>query len=296
MLSVLIPVYNYHVAKLVSEIHKQLCKEKIAFEIIAFDDGSEIKYKQHNETINQLSNTKLKSSLENIGRIASRAALAEAANFDWLLFLDADVFPKSSKFIASYLNVINKDSDAIFGGFAYHHKPPKNKGVLRWKYGRKYEEIPALQRNKNPHRIIISANFIIKKSCFKRIHSKMAFTGYGLDNFFALFTSELKLNVFHIDNEVYHLGLETNLSYLNKSKECISNLLYQNKANGIIAKNNKLLNTFISLKRIGLNYPLALAYKLIHRSLEHNILGKNPNMIAFQSYKLLYIAYTDVTK
>ena len=59
MLSVLIPVYNYHVTKLVSEIHKQLCKEKIAFEIIAFDDGSEIKYMKQNETISQLSNTKL---------------------------------------------------------------------------------------------------------------------------------------------------------------------------------------------------------------------------------------------
>ena len=102
MLSVLIPVYNYHVTKLVSEIHKQLCKEKIAFEIIAFDDGSEIKYMKQNETISQLSNTKLLNSPENIGRIASRATLAEAANFDWLLFLDADVFPKSSKFIASY--------------------------------------------------------------------------------------------------------------------------------------------------------------------------------------------------
>lgn len=296
MLSVLIPVYNYHITKLVSEIHKQLCKEKITFEIIAFDDGSDIKYKKHNETINQFSHTKLVSSSKNTGRIASRSALAEAANFDWLLFLDADVFPKSSKFILSYLNVLNRTTDAIFGGFAYRHKPPNKNGILRWKYGRKYEEIPAIIRNKDPHRIIISANFIIKKSCFKSIHSKMAFTGYGLDNFFALFTSELKLNVVHIDNEVYHLGLETNLSYLNKSKECISNLLDQSKTNGIIAKNNKLLNTFISLKRIGLNYPLALVYKLIHKPLEHNILGKHPNMIAFQSYKLLYIAYTDVTK
>jgi glycosyltransferase involved in cell wall biosynthesis len=45
MISVLIPVYNYDVTEAVKELHRQLSKEGVNFEIRIIDDASEDAYK-----------------------------------------------------------------------------------------------------------------------------------------------------------------------------------------------------------------------------------------------------------
>ena len=60
--------------------------------------------------------------------------------------------------------------------------------MLRWSYGKTHEQIPAKERNKKPYKVIISANFMIKKPIFIAINSQIEQKGYGFDNFFCSLT------------------------------------------------------------------------------------------------------------
>jgi len=174
MISVLIPIYNYYVVDLVNEIHKQLIQSQQPFEIICLEDGSNSDFIKQNTSIKNLSNTSLIISKSNNGRIQSRKKLSEQAKYDWLLFLDSDVIPKSQDFIFNYLRLINLKYDVIYGGFSYHNLSPTEHKILRWRYGHQKEQKDSKIRNHKPYKLTISANFLIKKSVFKLISNKMS--------------------------------------------------------------------------------------------------------------------------
>ena len=54
MISILIPIYNQDVTKLINELADQASRAKVAFEILAFDDASKEKYKLINRKVNHL--------------------------------------------------------------------------------------------------------------------------------------------------------------------------------------------------------------------------------------------------
>ncbi len=91
MLSVLIPVYNYDIRRLVYAIHKQLLASKITFEILCLDDHSENSISASNTDIEQLQNTSYRILNNNLGRVAVRQTLAKQAVYDWLLFLILEI-------------------------------------------------------------------------------------------------------------------------------------------------------------------------------------------------------------
>lgn len=294
MISVLIPVYNYNVVNLVTHIHTQLQLCNVPFEIICLDDASTSDIVLDNENLSSLDSTKYIKSPENLGRTNARQYLSENANYEWLLFLDADVMPKKGEFISHYLKFINHDYDAIYGGFAYYEQRPDSDYMLRWTYGSTHEQIPAEKRNKKPYKVIISANFMIKKSVFLDINSNIKQKGYGFDNFFAAILKMKHINVFHIDNEVYHLGIETSRSYLRKKEKAAETLLLLHHANTIENHDNDLLLLFIKLKRFRLHYLASLFYKLFKTPMQHNLWSNNPSMTLLQLYRLCYMCYKDL--
>lgn len=294
MLSILIPTYNYNITNLLLEVHKQVTGTNIKFEIICFDDCSEMFLNENIRTINSLDKTKIIISEKNLGRIHSRQVLADNAVYSWLLFLDADVIPKSEKFIKQYINKTESIYEVIYGGFAYSDLMPTNNSILRWKFGREYEEIDAIKRNLKPYQVIISANFFIKKNVFNKINSKINRKSYGLDNYFAALLKQNKINVLHVNNEVYHLGLEDSLTYLKKVEGFIITLLWLYNENKMFEHNNKLLNVFVVFKRFKINYLVNLFYKMFNSTIKKNLLGNNPNMLLLQIYKLSYICYKDL--
>jgi len=294
MLSVLIPIYNYDIRLLVNTIRNQLSDCDVKFEIICIDDCSDKSYSLINSEINTLSNTSHIILSENIGRIALRQALAEKASYDWLLFLDADVIPKSQHFICNYTSLLPSEYDAIYGGFAYKSEQPKDDYMLRWTYGTSNEQVLASRRNKTPYKIVISANFLIKKAAFKRLNSQITQRGYGYDNYFGALLKSNEQKVFHIDNEVYHLGLEPNVSYLNKINQSIDTLLKLEVNKNIKDTENTLYNTYKSLKKLRLNYLFSWIYRVFKNRFSKNLLSKNPNISILQFYKLSYICYQDL--
>ena len=105
MLSILIPTYNYNAFPLVEELQNQAIEAGIAFEIIILDDGStdEISLNE-NLKINTLENCSFEKNETNIGRAKNLNKLATKSQYDWLLFMDCDTFPKSKNCITTYIH------------------------------------------------------------------------------------------------------------------------------------------------------------------------------------------------
>lgn len=291
MISVLIPVYNVTIVALVKELHEQLICSKITFEIIALDDFSKNQYRLENSEINDLSFTHLEYSSKNHGRTQTRHLLSSKAKYEWLLFLDADVMPKKSNYIQNYINLIPNNYDAVYGGFSYGTVAPEDDRVLRWKYGRSKEEINAKIRNQKPYKIVISANFMIKKSVFEFINSHISDRGYGYDNYFGAILSQYKINVFHIDNEVCHLGIEPSVVFLKKTKEAVETLLKLYQEDKIKKHENSLLGLFITFKKYRLYFLLSHFYSVFHTQMLTNLLSKNPSIPLLQLYKISYMCH-----
>ncbi|MEM6516283.1 MAG: glycosyltransferase, partial [Bacteroidota bacterium] len=173
MISVLIPVYNYDIISLVGELHRQLIELKIEFEIICWDDASKNIFQKSNQKIEIREKVTYRSSKKNLGRNSTRQLLAETAKFDWLLFLDADVLPKSNLFIKTYLKFVEPDYSAVYGGICYDKQNPSSEFALRWTYGSMKEVVKAKTRNKKPYKHTVSANFLIYKPIFLKLNSKI---------------------------------------------------------------------------------------------------------------------------
>ncbi|TXD83339.1 glycosyltransferase family 2 protein [Subsaximicrobium wynnwilliamsii] len=294
MLSVLIPVYNYDVRALVTRLHKQLALAAIRFEIICIDDFSDPEMSQINAEIVQLPHTTYEISNRNAGCDATRQTLAIWANYDWLIFLDADVMPVSEDFISNYLKFTTSEYDAIYGGITYKPEKPESNLMLRWEYGNAKENVPASARNRKPYKMLVTANFMIRKTIFLKLNSKIEYKGYGYDIYLGALLKSNSFKVFHIDNEVYHLGLEPNATYLNKVEEAVDNLLKLNQEGKLKKTENSLLNTFERLKYCKLNHYVAWTFRRSKKQLTINLLSARPNITLLQYYKLGYICEQDL--
>jgi len=266
-----------------------LIEARCGFEIIVLDDKSELFSKQNRAVCTKLDDVLFVKNKQNIGRMSSRNKLASLASNNWLLFLDSDVIPKSKSFIQCYLPFLDQNYDAIYGGYCYSKEKPSADYALRWAYGLKYEEVSASNRNSIPYKITLSGNCLIRKSVFKSIVEEIEKDGYGLDPIFSAIALKKNVSIFHIDNEVYHNGLDKNRDYLKKIKLAIKNELnyYNNK---LLDLNSHTL--FVIHKRLrayGIDFLIAAGFKLCRSLLERNLLGSNPNMIVLQSYKLGYL-------
>ncbi|MFD2725583.1 glycosyltransferase [Hyunsoonleella rubra] len=297
MLSILIPTYNYNVTALVKALYQQCIDCEIKFEILVLDDGSNSNLNAENEKINQFNNCSFKALRKNIGRTATRGKLANMAKYDWFIFLDADVLPKGKTFIKEYIEQTNFNNDVIYGGIAYDNNQFITKAQkLRWKYGRKYEQIKAQKRNSKPFKYIVSGNFLIKRSTFVKVNSKVDRKSYGLDNHFSVLLKQSGASVLHIDNEVFHIGIDSNEVYLTKVEEAVNALLWLYHEKKGHEHENSLLLVFRSLKKNRINYILALFHKIFGEFMKINLLSDNTSLNILQLYKLSYMCYIDLKK
>ena len=286
MLSILIPTYNYNITPLVSDLHKQCSALQVDFEICVLDDAS-TQYIKENKSIEQFSYTIHTVLEKNIGRTAARQQLANQANYDWLLFLDADVSIIHNNFIATYIQYIkNKKIDSIYGGISYAEKSPSAATTLRWYYGKKREALPAEKRRKFPYNII-SQNLLIKKEVFLNVNVHLE-NVYGLD---IVFSNELKkqnASILHIDNTIRHDGLENNEDFLRKSLKAVeTTVIFEKK--GILTDNCRSLQRMYSiLRKTGVLKPIVFLTRLFLNPIEKKIIGNTPSIFLFDLYRLNY--------
>lgn len=289
MISILIPTYNYPVSPLIGALKTQLSHISVSYEVICFEDGSSKYIPENSAAVNSIANAEHIISNENKGRITTRQALAKMAKFDWLLFLDSDVIIEQANFINAYLQFLNLDYDAIYGGYNYDLIKPEQSFVLRWTYGTNYEHVDADKRNKTPYKIVISGNFLIKKSTFLEINSKIESDGYGYDNYFGALLKSHHIKVFHINNTVIHKGLDTNAVFLNKTEKAVATVHEIYKNHPALITENSLLEFYKSIRSYGLARVIVFLFKIFKSSLRKQLLGSKPNLKLLQFYKLGYL-------
>lgn len=294
MLSVLIPVFNFDIRKLVRDLHYQSLVSRIPFEILVFDDGSEVYFKEKNKEVTQLTNVIYKEEPINLGRSKIRNKLAGSAKFENLLFLDCDSQIAGKDFIKSYIPFLDKKL-VVYGGRSYIKYPPKSEKLrLHWQHGIYREEVSADKRMVVPNRSFMTNNFLVHRSIFNTIlFDEKNINGYGHeDTLFGFELCKRKIDITHIDNPVFHIGLEANEEFLRKTREGIKNLRKIMKINGNekrLIQDITLLSYYKKIEKIGLSNTILYFYKRYEHILRKNLLSEHPNLFVFDLYKLGYM-------
>lgn len=289
MLSILIPTYNYDVKLLIESLIKQLDTSAFPFEIRIQDDCStNSDALKANEALENHSNCHFQQNFENLGRTATRKALAETAKYHWLLFMDADVLPKNQDFVKKF-DLKNQTADLVFGGITYETKKPEKEKILRWKYGKAREAKPVSERKKNPYLTIISGCFLIKKSVFLNtndFHENV----YGVDVLFCKNLEKLQVQVAHINNPIVHLGMESNVSFIEKTKKGLESLYQFEKENKIPNDYRPIQKAYQTLHKNGALKLFMKIMKIFEKSLLKNLKSSKPSLFLFDLFRLNYFS------
>lgn len=289
MLSILIPVYNYNIRPLVTELQRQCIACQIAFEILVQDDASMSENNNTNCDINSMLNCNFISLKQNVAHRENRNMLAKRAKYSNLLFIDGDSICVNSDYIAAYLQKMAQ-FDIIYGGRVHPEVCPSDNQKLRWTYGKKREDKLAINRIKKPFQNLLFNNTLINKEVFDTVGFDATLKKYGHDDTQLSFgLSKKKYSVAHIDNQVVHGDIDFNADYLKKTTDALHNLkwLYCNKK--LDYNFVPLLKLYHTLRIIKLDFVIAAVFKPLEKSIQKNLLGNNPNMYLFSFYKLGYL-------
>lgn len=286
MISILIPTYNYNVVSLVNELLKQCVENNVVFEIIVWNDASSEFVTENRKLSDFNSSVCYFENTQNLGRTQTRALLSKKAQFDWLLFLDADVFPIHYNFIQNYLKVISTEFPVIIGGIEYQEIEIPYHKTLRYHYGKKRESASSTIRKQNPYSAIFSANLCIRKDIFELYNFSENGNLYGMDIYFAYQLFSNKINVLHIENAVFHLGIEDNDVFFNKSIEAVKIRKQHLSDLPKIGAINSLMQHYISLKKYKLDGIYYQIFRLLEPFLKKMIFRKKPCLLCFDLYRL----------
>ncbi|MCW3786921.1 glycosyltransferase family 2 protein [Plebeiibacterium sediminum] len=297
MLSVCIPVYNVDVTCLTEKLIKQADELSINIEILIYDDGSKNDYKIINRSLKSFDQIRYKELKKNIGSAAIRNRMAVDALYNSLLFIDSDSeIPVD--YLEKYLPHITNSKMIVCGGRVHPKQLPSLDKSLRWKVGKFKEDFSAAHRNKVPNKSFMSNNFLVKRELFNKIQFDETIERSGHeDTMFGIKLELLGIHIFHIDNPIVHIGLESNMEFITKTEQRLETLKIIESKNG----DNHLLYDRITilryyrilkkLKLIGLSGVLFLRSKDFLSGLLQNT---NPSMLIYDLYKLGY--YSHISK
>ena len=291
MISILIPTYNFNTLPLVQELHKQILVENIKFEIIVQDDASPINENTKiNSKINQLEYCRFERNETNLGRGQNRNALVTKAQYDWILLMDCDMFPKSKNFIKIYLKSIQKeDRKAVFGGIIYFDEKPKDDDVLRWIFGKNREEIPLKKRLTNPYHYTLISNILVQKKWVMDHPFDQNIYNYGYEDVvFILGFKSNDIPITHIENPAFHLNLEKSKVFLDKTHHSLLNLKHIIDKKIIEPNDTALIKMYTRIEKLKLVKTVAFIFKIFRKSIIKNLLSKNPSIFLFDVYRLGY--------
>ncbi|MCG9793652.1 glycosyltransferase [Flavobacterium algicola] len=289
MLSILITIYNYNLYPVVQELHKQCNSLDIEFEILTQDDASNSKLNIENEKINSLSNCNFTILTKNVGYRENKNLLVQKSKYDNLIIMDGDCSIISNSFIKDYVQNIGK-YDAVYGGRKHSDTCPSGNQKLRWKYGKFIEDKLSIDRLKKPFQSLLFNNILISKNCFNQVKFDSSFTKYGHDD--TQFSYQLllhKSNIHHIENPVEHNDIDTNLVYINKTKNSLENLRVLFDENKIDKKYVRIMYLVFLLQKVKVSFLITSLYSLFEKRLMANLKGKEPSLFAFNLFRIGYL-------
>ncbi len=287
MLSILIPTYNCACNQLVAELSRQADALHLAYEIVVVDDAStDADIVQKNSQIATMPNCRFVRLDERIDIAKMRNRLLQESKYQWILCLDADVFPADANFLKRYADAMGQ-ARVVCGGLAYRSGNEQNVNPLRYKYGITHEVLTLKQRQACPYKSFKTSNYLIDSRLAQQIRFDETFVDYGHED--TLFGEKLQMAaepILHIQNPVYHDDTDTAEQFLAKTRCGIENLkAHADELRGY----SQLLQTYSKLQKLHLAGFVSFKFRLLRRSLERNLLSANPSVRLFGFYKLGYL-------
>lgn len=263
MISILIPVYNFKVVELVSELNSQLNSIDDKGEIVVFDDNSSPSFCAYNRQIGSLNNVIYKELDKNYGRTIIRQLLANEAKNKWLLFLDCDSRIIHPDFLQRYIAGLKTEADVYAGGRVYPERPSECNKRLHWKYGTRRESI------KGSEAAFHTNNFCIRREIFLQLPFPKFLRSYGHEDTWIKIELESRgKKIVHIGNPVEHVHIEETEILLNKTQLALQNLFQLTNVveRNSLRKNVTLYKVYGNLKKFRLEFAVPLLYKLVKKN------------------------------
>lgn len=288
-LSILIPVFNCDVTKLVWQLVEQATDWPGPVTIDLLDDASSREFRLLNAQVADWPLVRYQKLPRNIGRAAIRNQLAGSAQHEWLLLLDNDSLLPDTKFLARYAAALGQ-MPVLIGGTAYRPTPPTASALyLRWYYGQAREARSAAVRQTAPYGQLTINNALIRADIFRQFPLDERLTGYGHeDTKFGVELAAARVPVQHLDNPVLHEGLEPAAVFLQKSEQAVRNLVQVYRQDGL-GNDSRLLQTALRLRRLKLAGIAAIALAAVAPKLRHQLLSAKPHLQALDLLKLHWL-------
>ncbi len=277
-LSILIPTYNCDCVSLCTFLSHRIAADSIDAEVIVMDDAStDMDMVARNRTINDLTFCRVVESDVNNGIAKNRNHLADVAKGEYLLFLDADVYPVSPDFLKKYIDD-RVDDGVLCGGLTFRLDGPVKMSPLRYLYGMKFEV-------KQPH--FISLNFFMPASVFQKVRFNESFSKYGHED--TQFGADLQgagYKVLKINNPVYHDNGDTSEQFINKTRVAIDNLV---EHKDLLLPTSRLLQLYEKLRKFPIGWFMKIPFRHFHTIMEKNLLSDSPSLFIYNVYRLSYL-------
>lgn len=288
-LSVLIPVYNCDVTKLVWQLVEQAAEWPGPVTIDLLDDGSNTPFRLLNARVADWPLVRYQKLPRNVGRAAIRNQLAAAAQHEWLLLLDNDSLLPDPQFLARYAAALDH-APVLIGGTAYNTTPPPDAALkLRWLYGQAREARPAALRQAAPYGQLTINNALVRADIFRQFPLDERLTGYGHeDTKFGVELAAAQVPILHLDNPVLHDGLEPAGIFLGKSEQAVRNLVQVYREDGL-GTDSRLLQTALRLRRLGLAPTALAALTRLAPALRRQLLSARPQLRPLDLLKLSWL-------
>lgn len=292
-LSVLIPTYNYKCYTLVADLHEQLERSGVEYEILVADDGS-------TDTESILSNRSLEASFDKVfymglpkshNRGEMRNRLCQLGKYEWQLQINANVRVLHTDFIERYISAVSNSHAQVFCGCCtseLEYSPANTSHAgLRDRY-----EL-CFHRNNTPEHLnrigyFRNTNCLYHRSVFEKCQYDETVQGYGYeDTLFGKILKDAGVRIVCIDNPVAYPIQGCGDDYLQRIEESLVTL---HSMSHKLDKQIPLLRTVDRLREMRLLCIVRLSFMAFKPLLRHNLLGRNPNIKVLSLYKLGYYA------
>lgn len=290
-LSIVIREYNFACPALVRSLLEQCQKETRLsdFEILLVDDGSTtVETLAENRRITSWPHCRLIRHKQNAGRAVTLNTGIKEAKGQVVILCDCDAEVASSSYISRYIDVFDDPKNnvaVVCGGLMTSSKYLTEDNRLRYRYETKaaargraqYSDAYVYER-------FSTFNAAVRSDVFRRVMFNESIRRYGYED--SLFGIELQrqgIPMTYIDNPLIHTGIDSNADYLRKTETALRNLHH---FSALFAGHTALSRTAERLRRYHLAPFVRLWHTLFSGLERRNLLGRHPNLLLFQLYKL----------
>jgi len=251
-LSVLIPFFRDEPSRLL----RALSRSPVPAEIVVLDDGSgdTALAERVAAVVDGLTlPIRFVRLLANAGRAVGRNRLAAEARGRHLLFLDADMLPDSSDFLARWLALIDADDPAVaFGGFSLDQAPRNPVHAVHRALSLRSDCLPVEERRKAPEKYVFTSNLLMRRDIFDAEPFDAGFVGWGWEDVEWAMRVSRRHPIVHVDNPATHLGLAPASAMAAKFEQSAANFARVVAAHGDIVRTYPSYRAARALKRLPL--------------------------------------------